>query len=256
MEAVVSEKAKVVILTGASSGIGEATARHLSRLGHHLFIGARRLEKLTALEAELRAKGGNIDAMALDVTRPEDLQRIVAKAQAKHGHIDVLINNAGVMPLSPLAAMTLTEWNQVMAVNATGAFLFSREAMRPMMAAKSGAIVNIGSYACYQSFPGIAAYAASKGALAQLTRTLALEAIDHGIRVNAVGSGDAVTNITNTLQPDGQAYLAEHGRKAPIGRAAHPNEIAEVAAFLASDRASYIVGAVVMADGGMSVVIQ
>ncbi|WJV53869.1 SDR family NAD(P)-dependent oxidoreductase [Prodigiosinella aquatilis] len=78
MKAVVSEKAKVVILTGASSGIGEATARHLSRLGHHLFIGARRLERLTALEAELRAKGGNIDAMALDVTRPEDLQRIVA----------------------------------------------------------------------------------------------------------------------------------------------------------------------------------
>lgn len=160
MKTVVSETSKVVILTGASSGIGEAIARHLSRKGHHLFIGARRIEKLTALATELRATGG------------------------------------------------------------------------------------------------IAAYAASKGALAQLTRTLALEAITHGIRVNAVGSGDAVTNITNTIQPDGQAYLAEHGRKAPVGRAAHPDEIAEVAAFLASDRASYIVGAVVMADGGMSVAIQ
>lgn len=100
------------------------------------------------------------------------------------------------------------------------------------------------------------AYAASKRALAQLTRTLALEAIGHGIRVNAVGSGDAVTNITSHIQSDGQAYLAEHGRKAPIGRAARPEEIAEVALFLASDRASYLVGSVVMADGGMSVVIQ
>ena len=120
---------------------------------------------------------------------------------------------------------------------------------------KTGAIVNIGSYACYQTFPGISAYAAAKGALAQITRTFAVEAIDYGVRVNAVGAGDVITNLLNTFRPDGREFLAEHGKKAPIKRAAQPKEIAEVVAFLASDKASYIVGAVVMADGGMSVVI-
>lgn len=127
--------------------------------------------------------------------------------------------------------------------------------MRAMIPARSGAIVNVGSYACHQAFPLIAAYAASKGALAQLTRALSLEAIEHGIRVNAVGSGDVVTNIANHIHADGQAFLAEHGKKAPIRRAAQPKEIAEVIAFLASEKASFIVGAVVMADGGMSVAL-
>ena len=118
---------------------------------------------------------------------------------------------------------------------------------------KSGAIVNIGSYACFFGFPQIAAYAASKGGLAQLTRVLAIESIPHGIRVNAVGSDDVVTNLLNDFMPDGRDFLAQHGKNAPIGRAAQPEEIAEVAAFLVSDKASFIVGSIVMADGGFSV---
>src|SRR4029453_11854253 len=122
-----------------------------------------------------------------------------------------------------------------------------------MMAKKSGAIITIASYF---AFPGIAAYTASKGALAQLTRTQALEAIKHGVRVNAIGVGDVVTNLLNHFMENGRGFLAEHGTKAPIGRAADPVEIAEIVAFLASDRASFIVGSVVMADGGMSVAIN
>jgi NAD(P)-dependent dehydrogenase (short-subunit alcohol dehydrogenase family) len=151
--------------------------------------------------------------------------------------------------------MSLEEWESVFAVNATGAFLHAREAMRTMVPAGRGTIVNVDSYACFQAFPTTAAYAASKGALAQLTRVLALEGIEHGIRVNAVGSGDVVTNILNHAHEDGQAFLAEHGRNAPIRRAAEPVEIAEVIAFLASDRASYMVGTIAMADGGMSVAL-
>lgn len=97
-----------------------------------------------------------------------------------------------------------------------------------MIPNKSGAIVNIGSYACFQTFPGISAYAAAKGALAQLTRTFALEAIDHGIRVNGVGSGDVVTNLLNTFRSDGREFLAEHGKNAPIKRSARPEEIARL----------------------------
>lgn len=243
---------RVAIVTGAASGIGLATVELLHRQGARI-VAVGRGDNINAL-----AREGVVPVVA-DVAQEASAELAVQTAIEQFGRLDILVNNAGIIINRPVAEMSLEEWNQVLSVNATGAFLFSRAAMRPMMAAGAGAIVNIGSYACYQSFPGIAAYAAPKGALAQLTRTLALEAIAHGIRVNAVGSGDAVTNITNitnAIQPDGQAYLAEHGRKAPIGRAARPEEIAQVAAFLASDQASYIVGAVVMADGGMSVAIQ
>lgn len=240
---------RVAIVTGAASGIGLATVELLYRQGASI-VAVGRGDDVNAL-----AREGLVPVVA-DVAQEASAALAVQTALEHFGRLDILVNNAGIIINRSVAEMSLDEWNQVLSVNATGAFLFSRAAMRPMMAAGSGAIINIGSYACYQAFPGIAAYAASKGALAQLTRTLALEAIGHGIRVNAVGSGDAVTNITNAIQPDGPAYLAEHGRKAPIGRAARPEEIAEVTAFLASDKASYIVGAVVMADGGMSVAIQ
>ena len=239
---------RVAIVTGAASGIGLAITQLLHRQGARI-VAVGRGDNINALACE-----GIVPVMA-DVAEEASAALAVQTTLERFGRLDILVNNAAIIINRPVAEMSLDEWNQVLAVNVTGAFLFSRAAMSPMMAAGSGAIVNIGSYACYQSFQGIAAYAASKGALAQLTRTLSLEAIGHGIRVNAVGSGDAITNITNDIQPDGQAYLAEHGRKAPIGRAARPEEIAEVAAFLASDKASYIVGAVVMADGGMSVAI-
>lgn len=240
---------RVAIVTGAASGIGLATAELLHRQGARIVAVGR------SADVQALARDG-IAPLVVDVAQEASASLAVKTALKQFGRLDILVNNAGIIMNKPVVEMRLEDWNQVLAVNATGAFLFSREAMRPMIAAGSGAIVNIGSYACYQSFQGIAAYAASKGALAQLTRTLALEAIGYGIRVNAVGSGDAITNITNAIRPDGRAYLAEHGRKAPIGRAAQPEEIAEVVAFLASDRASYMVGAVVMADGGMSVAIQ
>ncbi|MFS8368493.1 SDR family oxidoreductase [Acetobacter oryzifermentans] len=151
--------------------------------------------------------------------------------------------------------MTLEDWDRIFAVNIRGVFLHSREAMRAMIPNGNGAIVNVGSYACFQTFPSIAAYAASKGALAQFTRTLAVEAIDHGIRVNAVGAGDTVTNILNHIHADGPSALADYGKHAPIGRAAQPEEIAKVIAFLASDEASFMVGSITMADGGKSVIL-
>ena len=148
------------------------------------------------------------------------------------------------------------EWDTVIAINLTGAFLHAKAAMKAMLPRKRGAIVSIASYASFLAFAGIAPYAASKGGLAQLTRRLAVEAAPHGIRVNAVGSGDVVTNILNSFRDDGREFLQEHGKSAPIGRAAQPEEIAEIVAFLASDRASFIVGSIVMADGGISVQIK
>jgi glucose 1-dehydrogenase len=185
-----------------------------------------------------------------DVTTERAAADAVALAEDRFGGLDILVNNAGIIINKPIVETTLDDWNRILGVNVTGAFLHTREAMRAMVPRQRGAIVNIGSYACFQSFGTISAYAASKGALAQLTRTAALEGIDHGIRVNAIGSGDVVTNILGDPND-----LVEHGKGAPIKRAADPTEIAHAVAFLGSDLASFAVGAVWMLDGGMSVAI-
>ncbi|MFD4839556.1 SDR family NAD(P)-dependent oxidoreductase [Achromobacter sp. NPDC058515] len=240
---------KVAIVTGAASGIGLATVELLHAQGASV-VAVDRNDDVQAL-----ARPG-VEPLVADVAQEESAVRAAKTAKDRYGRLDILVNNAGIIINKPVIEMTLDDWNSIQAVNSTGAFLFSREAMRMMAPAGQGTIVNVGSYACYQAFPTIAAYAASKGALAQLTRALSLEAIEHGIRVNAVGSGDVVTNIANHIHADGPAFLAEHGKNAPIRRAAQPREIAEVIAFLASEKASYIVGAVVMADGGMSVALR
>jgi NAD(P)-dependent dehydrogenase (short-subunit alcohol dehydrogenase family) len=240
---------KVAIVTGAASGIGRAIAELLHARG--AMVVAEDIDP----EVESLARDGLVPLVA-DVTKDGTAERAVGLAAERFGRLDILVNNAGRILYKPIVDMTREDWNWQMETNVTGAFLHSREAMKAMMPNKSGAIVNIASYASYFAFPGIAAYTASKGALAQLTRTQALEAIPHGIRVNAIGVGDVVTNLLNHFMEDGRGFLAEHGRNAPIGRAAAPEEIAEIVAFLASDRASFIVGSVVMADGGLSVAIS
>lgn len=242
---------KVAIVTGAASGIGEATAILLHQRGAKVIA-----EDMNPNVQKLADQYEGMVAVVADVTTEGAAQRVVAEAMDRFDRLDILVNNAGRIVNKLTVDTTLEEWNMVMATNVTGAFLHTREALKAMIPNKTGSIVNIGSYACFFTFPTISAYAASKGALAQLTRTAALEAIDHGIRVNAIGVGDVVTNLINELRPDGREFLEEHGKKAPIKRAAEPKEIAEVVAFLASERASFMVGSIVMADGGMSTVIQ
>jgi NAD(P)-dependent dehydrogenase (short-subunit alcohol dehydrogenase family) len=239
---------KSVIVTGAASGIGRAVAELFHARGARVIA-----EDINPAVNDL-ARDGIIPLVA-DITQDGTAERAVALATEKFGKLDVLVNNAGRIIYKNIVEMTREDWNWQMETNVTGAFLHSREAMKSMMKQQSGAIINIASYAAYYAFPGIAAYTASKGALAQLTRTQALEAIGYGIRVNAIGVGDVVTNLLNHFREDGREFLAQHGKAAPIGRAATPEEIAEIVAFLASDRASFIVGSVVMADGGMSVQI-
>jgi NAD(P)-dependent dehydrogenase (short-subunit alcohol dehydrogenase family) len=240
---------KSVIVTGAASGIGRAIVELFHARGASVIA-----EDIDPAVNELAREG--VVPLVADITKDGTAEQAVALAIEHFGKLDVLVNNAGRILYKNLVDMSREDWNWQMETNVTGAFLHSREAMKAMMKQKSGAIVNIASYASYFAFPGIAAYTASKGALAQLTRTQALEAIEHGIRVNAIGVGDVVTNLLNHFRADGREFLAEHGRTAPIGRAAAPEEIAEIVSFLASDRASFIVGSVVMADGGMSVQIS
>ena len=239
---------KVALVTGAASGIGRAIAELLHARGAKVVA-----EDIDPAVKELEREG--IVTLAADITLDGVAEAAVALAVETFGKLDILVNNAGRIIYKPLVELTREEWEWQMQTNVTGAFLHSREAQKVMMQNKSGAIINIASYASYFAFPGISAYTASKGALAQMTRTQALEAIGHGIRVNAIGVGDVVTNLLNHFRGDGREFLAEHGKSAPIGRAADAVEIAEIVAFLASERASFMVGSVVMADGGMSVVI-
>lgn len=240
---------KVAIVTGAASGIGRATAELLHARGAKVVA-----EDIDPAVEEL-ARDGLVPLVA-DISADGSAEKAVALAVERFGRLDILVNNAGRIVFKPVAETSREDWERIMATNVTGAFLHSREAVKAMLPNRSGAIVNIASYASYFAFPTIAAYAASKGALAQLTRTLALEAAGQGIRVNAIGVGDVVTNLLNHAFDDGPGFLAEHGRSAPVGRAAQPMEIAEIVAFLASDRASFILGSVVMADGGISVQIK
>jgi len=196
-----TDTAKVIVLTGASSGIGEATARHLAQLGHRLVIGARRLDRLTSLQNELRDQGMHVDAIELDVTRYEDLQRIIAFTHAQHGRVDVLINNAGVMPLSPLAALKVQEWNRTLDVNVRGV-LHGIAAVLPIMEAQcQGHIINIASIGAHAVSPTAAVYCASKYAVRAISDGLRQET--DSIRVTLVSPGvveselaDHITDVT------------------------------------------------------------
>jgi NAD(P)-dependent dehydrogenase (short-subunit alcohol dehydrogenase family) len=204
---------KVALVTGAASGIGRAIAELLHARG----------AKVVAEDIDPAVKQLERDRLITltdDVTADGSAEKAVALAVDRFGALDILVNNAGRIIYKDLVDMTREDWNWQMETNVTGAFLHSREAAKVMMAKKSGAIVNIASYASYFAFPGIAAYTASKGALAQLTRTQALEAIQHGVRVNAIGVGDVVTNLLNHFRKDGSLRLWPRNRPTPepLGR--------------------------------------
>lgn len=204
---------KVVLVTGASSGIGEATARELAAAGATVVLGARRLDRLETLKAEIEAAGGQAAVRRLDVTSREDVQAFVASAQEAFGRVDVIVNNAGVMPLSPLSALKVEEWDQMIDVNIRGV-LNGVAAVLPIMEAQGhGQIVNIASTAGHQIVPTAAVYCATKFAVRALSEGLRQET--DKIRVSIVSPGVTTSELAETIShAETAAFIDEYRRNA------------------------------------------
>ncbi|WP_037079504.1 SDR family NAD(P)-dependent oxidoreductase [Pseudonocardia spinosispora] len=238
---------KVAVVTGAARGVGRATVGWLCARGVRVVA-----EDLRPQVAQL-AEAAPVVALVGDVALEETARRAVTMAVETFGRLDILVNNAGRTVNKPLTETTVADWDGLMAVNALGAFLHAREAFRAMRErGTGGAIVNVGSYTCTVALPEGSAYSASKGALAQLTKVIALEGGPHGIRSNVVAPGVVETDLLDDFREDSRAYLRSFGHLHPLGRVARPEEIAEVIGFLASDRSSFMTGAVVAVDGGFT----
>lgn len=200
MSQTIRENAKVIILTGASSGIGEATARLLAAEGHRLVVGARRTDRLEKLCAELRANGAAIDAVPSDVLERSALQKLADLAMEKYGRIDVLINNAGVMPLSPLSALKVDEWELTLDVNIRGV-LYGIAAVLPVMQAQQqGHIINVASIGAHSVSPTAAVYCASKYAVRAISDGLRQET--DKIRVTVISPGVVESELADIISDD------------------------------------------------------
>jgi len=202
---------KVVVITGASSGLGEATARLLSAQGASVVLGARRVDRLQSLADELTGSGGKAIAITTDVTHCEQVKRLVAAAVQAYGRIDVMINNAGLMPQAPLERLKIDEWNRMIDVNIKGVLYGIAAALPHMQQQKSGHIINVSSVAGHKVGPGFAVYAATKHAVRALSEGLRQEVKPYNIRTTVISPGADATERPNSVsEPD----IAEKVRKA------------------------------------------
>jgi meso-butanediol dehydrogenase/(S,S)-butanediol dehydrogenase/diacetyl reductase len=244
--------AKSILVTGATAGIGQAIAKVLAERGARLLITGRNEPAGRALEAELTAGGASVRFVPADVTAPGAAKLLVDAALDAFGRLDVLVNNAGIAIRGNAEACTDEHWERIMATNVTSLFRLSREVLPVMRRQGGGAIVNIASDWGLVGAVNAVAYGASKGAVVQITRSMAIDHARDGIRVNAVCPGDTDTSMLDGAMAgdDRAAELAKMGQALPLGRVGQPLEIARAVAFLASDDASFITGACLPVDGG------
>jgi NAD(P)-dependent dehydrogenase (short-subunit alcohol dehydrogenase family) len=245
---------KTVIVTGATSGIGAATARAAAAAGAGLLLSGRSVERGETVTREVRAAGATAEFIAGDVARPGFADELVAAAVKRFGRLDVLVNNAGVIRRGAIDECSDEDWHDVMSVNATGVFYMARAAVRQMKRQGGGTIVMVASDWALVGGADAFAYCASKGAVLQMTRAMAL---DHGrdnIRVNAICPGDVETPmLLGGIAKRGlsaEAGLKQLGAQFPLGRVGRADEVARAILFLASDASSYMTGAAMAVDGG------
>lgn len=243
---------KSAVVTGAASGIGRATAELFAREGARLVVTDIQAEGLVRLQEELTATGAEVDAVVGDVSAEGDARRMIQAAVDRYGRLDILVANAGVIPLGDVFEMSAADWDQVMAVDGRGMFLTCKYAIAAMRETGGGAIVCLSSISGEAGQKRQAAYGPAKFVASGLTKHLAIEWAEQGIRVNAVAPGTIRTERVKQLpnEPGGPEYLAAIEKLHPMGRIGEPSEVAQAILFLASDDASFITGAILPVDGG------
>ena len=238
---------KVAIVTGASRGIGRAIATMLASRGAHV-VAVARGENAAETVAEITRAGGHSEIGNADVTDAASIEALIAGTMARHGRIDVLVNNAGIARDQLMLRMKRDDWDQVIATNLTSAFTCVQAVLKPMIRQRSGRIVSISSVVGQMGNAGQANYAASKAGLIGFSKAVAREVASRGITVNVVTPGLVETDMTKAIAEKAQGDWAS---QIPLGRIGTPQDIAAAVCFLASDEASYITGHVLAVNGGM-----
>ncbi len=240
---------RVAVVIGASSGLGRSLSIGLGRAGADVVPTARRIEEVNGVCEEIRRLGRRTVAMATDVTRRDTLESLRERVETELGPVDILVNAAGITKRTPTIDVSDEEWNRIFEVNLTGTLRACQIFGRPMMNRGYGRIINIASLSSFVAFNEVAAYGASKAAVASLTKSLAVEWSRHGVCVNAIAPGVFPTDLNRPLL-EGTERGRELIARTPIGRFGEAGELTGACVFLASESASFVCGEVIAVDGG------
>ena len=242
---------KTAFVTGAGKGLGRAIALGFARAGADVALVSRTRKDLESLAGEVRALGRRALVAVADVTRSADVDAAIGQALEEFGRLDVMVHSAGGSLRKPSLELKDADWDYVIAANLTSTFLVCRAAGKVMTAQRSGSIINISSAAGLRGRPTNAPYSAAKAGVINLSRALAMEWAGKGVRVNVIAPGRFLTPLTEAEMSDPAAY-ADFVKKIPLGRIGRPEELEEIAVWLASDASSFVTGSVLVIDGGQT----
>ena len=244
---------KVAIITGGGTGIGRACALLFANQGAKVALAARRRDKLETVAQEIAAAGGEAIALECDVTDKVSVEQAVRAAEKRFGKLDAVINNAGQVHVGTVEETSDNDWDRILSANLTGTFLVSRAALPALRRAGGGSIINIGSYLGIVAIKQRAAYCAAKGGVTLLTKAMALDHAHENIRVNCICPAIVETEMALgaiSRAPDPAAYRRLRESQIPMGRLGRPEDIAQLALYLASDKSTWMTGAALPLDGG------